>query len=37
VWISYNSPDYLKERHAFPDNLVQNIAVVQALAAAAGE
>jgi uncharacterized protein (DUF302 family) len=26
VWISYNSPDYLKERHAIPDNLLQNIA-----------
>jgi uncharacterized protein (DUF302 family) len=37
VWISYNSPEYLKERHRFPDNLVPNIAVVQALAAAAGE
>ena len=37
VWISYNRPDYLKERHGFPDNLVPNIAVVQALAAAAGE
>ena len=37
VWISYNSPDYLKERHGLPDNLVPNIAVVQGLAAAAGE
>ena len=37
VWISYNSPDYLKERHGLPDNLVPNIAVVQALGAAAGE
>ena len=37
VWISYNSPDYLKERHGLPDNLVPNIAVVQALATAAGE
>ncbi len=37
VWISYNSPEYLKERHGFPDNLVPNIAVVQPLAAAAGE
>src|SRR5580698_7408214 len=37
VWISYNSPDYLKELHGFPDNLVPNIAVVQALATAAGE
>jgi uncharacterized protein (DUF302 family) len=37
VSISYNSADYLKERHGFPDDLVSNIAVVQALAAAAGE
>jgi uncharacterized protein (DUF302 family) len=37
VCISYNSPEYLKERHGLPDNLLQNIAVVQALAAAAGE
>jgi uncharacterized protein (DUF302 family) len=37
VWISYNSADYLKERHGLPDNLVPNIAVVQGLAAAAGE
>jgi uncharacterized protein (DUF302 family) len=37
VWISYNSPEYLKERHGFPDNLVPNIAVLQALAAAAAE
>jgi uncharacterized protein (DUF302 family) len=37
VWISYNSPDYLKERHRFPDNLLPNIGVAQALAAAAGE
>jgi uncharacterized protein (DUF302 family) len=37
VWISYNSPEYLKERHALPEDLLQNIAVVQALAAAAGE
>jgi uncharacterized protein (DUF302 family) len=37
VWISYNSVQYLKERHGLPENLVPNIAVVQALAAAAGE
>ena len=37
VWISYNSPEYLKERHGLPENLLPNIAVVQALAAAAGE
>jgi uncharacterized protein (DUF302 family) len=26
VWLSYNSPNYLKERHAIPENLLQNIA-----------
>lgn len=26
VWLSYNNPDYLKERHGIPDNLMQNIA-----------
>jgi uncharacterized protein (DUF302 family) len=26
VWLSYNSPNYLKQRHAIPDNLMQNIA-----------
>jgi uncharacterized protein (DUF302 family) len=37
VWLSYNSPDYLKERHGLPSNLLQNIAVVETLAAAAAE
>jgi uncharacterized protein (DUF302 family) len=37
VWISYNNPEYLKERHGLPETLVANIAVVQALASAAGE
>ena len=37
VWISYNSAEYLKGRHGLPDNLLPNIAVVPALAAAAGE
>ena len=37
VWISYNSREYLKERHGLPENLLPNIAVVQALATAAGE
>src|SRR5215471_7045567 len=31
VWLSYNSPEYLKERHDLPENLVQNIAVVATL------
>lgn len=26
VWLSYNSPDFLQERHAIPENLLQNIA-----------
>ena len=34
VWLSYNSPEYLKERHGLPSNLLQNIAVVETLAAA---
>jgi uncharacterized protein (DUF302 family) len=37
VWISYNSPEYLRERHGLPEILVANIGVVQSLAAAAGE
>ena len=31
VWLSYNSPDYLKERHGIPDNLLQNIAGIGAV------
>ena len=34
-WISYNSPQYLKQRHALPDDLLKNIAVIEALAEAA--
>src|SRR5260370_19036418 len=26
VWLSYNSPDYLKRRHEIPDELVKTIA-----------
>jgi len=37
VWLSYNSPEYLKERHGLPEDLVQNIAVVKALATSAAE
>jgi uncharacterized protein (DUF302 family) len=37
VWLSYNSPEYLQERHNLPANLVPNIAVVGTLAAKAGE
>ena len=37
VWISYNSPDYLMEQHGLPPGLLPNIAVVETLAAKAGE
>jgi len=37
VWVSYNSPEYLKERHGLPRDLLANIAVVETLAAKAAE
>ena len=37
VWVSYNSPEYLKERHGLPQDLVQNIAVVATLAEKAAQ
>jgi uncharacterized protein (DUF302 family)/uncharacterized membrane protein YidH (DUF202 family) len=37
VWASYNSPDYLRERHGVPAELLQNIAVVETLATKAAE
>jgi uncharacterized protein (DUF302 family) len=37
VWLSYNSPEYLKERHGLPTNLLQSIAVVETLVAAAAK
>jgi uncharacterized protein (DUF302 family) len=37
VWVSYNSPAYLQERHSLPPELLQNIAIVETLAAKAGE
>ena len=37
VWISYNSPEYLKQRHNLPAELLQNIAVVETLASKASE
>ena len=37
VWISYNAPAYLQARHGLPPELIQNIAVVEALAAKAAE
>jgi uncharacterized protein (DUF302 family)/uncharacterized membrane protein YidH (DUF202 family) len=37
VWVSYNSLEYLQDRHGVPPELMQNIAVVETLAAKAGE
>ena len=37
VWVSYKSVQYLKERHDLPQDLLQNIAVVENLAAYAAE
>ena len=35
AWLSYNSPAYLQQRHNLPQELMQNIAVVEALVAQA--
>jgi uncharacterized protein (DUF302 family) len=32
VWVSYNSPEYLAERHGLPPHLLQNIGFIDALA-----
>jgi len=37
TWVSYNSPAYLRDRHGLPQVLLQNIAVVETLAAKAAE
>lgn len=37
TWVSYNSSSYLQERHNLPTELLQNIAVVESLAAKAAE
>jgi uncharacterized protein (DUF302 family) len=37
VWVSYNSPEYLQQRHGVPEDLIKNIAVAGALAAKAVE
>ncbi len=37
VWLSWNSPEYLQQRHNLPQDLVRNIAVAAALAAKAAE
>ena len=35
AWVSYNSAQYLKERHNVPDDLLKSIAVVEGLATSA--
>jgi uncharacterized protein (DUF302 family) len=37
VWVSYNSPDYLRERHNVPANLLPNIAAIESVAKKAAE
>jgi len=37
VWVSYNTPEYLKERHNVPDDLITNITGAGALLQQAAE
>jgi uncharacterized protein (DUF302 family) len=37
TWISYNSPEYLRDRHNLPLDLIQNVAAIETLAAKAAE
>ena len=37
VWVSYNSPTYLQERHNLPEDLLPNIGVIAALAGEAAK
>ena len=37
VWVTYNSPIYLQERHGLPAELLPNIGVIETLAKAAAE
>jgi uncharacterized protein (DUF302 family) len=37
VWVTYNSPEYLRERHGVPEELIKNIAGAGALLAKAVE
>jgi uncharacterized protein (DUF302 family) len=32
VWVSYNTPEYLRERHGFPEELLKNIAGIRVIA-----
>jgi len=37
VWVSYNSPHYLAQRHQLPGDLLRNIAAVEAVARLAAD
>jgi len=37
VWLSYNSPAYLQQRHGLPQELLENIALVEMLASKVAE
>ena len=37
TWVSYNSPEYLAERHTLPQELMANIAIVEVLTLKAAE
>ncbi|MGD0649207.1 MAG: DUF302 domain-containing protein [Acidobacteriaceae bacterium] len=37
VWITYNATSYLQQRHAIPNELLPNIAVIEPLARSAAE
>jgi uncharacterized protein (DUF302 family) len=37
VWVTYNDPEYLRERHGVPDELIKNVAGAGALLATAVE
>jgi uncharacterized protein (DUF302 family) len=37
VWVTYNNPAYLQERHGLPEKLLPNISVIEVLAKAVAE
>jgi uncharacterized protein (DUF302 family) len=37
VWVSYNAPAYLQQRHGLPQDLLPTLAIVETLAAKAAE
>jgi uncharacterized protein (DUF302 family) len=37
AWVSFNTPEYLRDRHRLPPELMANIAAIELLAAKAAE